>query len=67
MQQGLVRNLIYVCIYMVLTRLFLHVGLIRAGVCCPCDTIELTATSCNFSLCRCVEKVCIDRQLLRYS
>ena len=33
----------------------------------PCDTIELTATSCNFSLCRRVEKVCVDRQLLRYS
>ena len=39
----------------------------RAGVCRPCDTIELTATSCNFSLCRRVEKVCVDRQLLRYS
>ena len=38
---------------------------VRAGVCRPCDTIELTATSCNFSLCRRVEKV--DRQLLRYS
>ena len=23
---------------------------VRAGVCRPCDTIELTATSCNFSL-----------------
>ena len=31
------------------------------------DTIELTATSCSFSLCRRVEKVCVDRQLLRYS
>ena len=40
---------------------------LRAGVCRPCDTIELTATSCNFSLCRRVEKVCVDRQLLRYS
>ena len=40
---------------------------LRAGVCRPCDTKELTATSCNFSLCRRVEKVCVDRQLLRYS
>ena len=40
---------------------------LRAGVCRPCDTIELTATSCNFSLCRRVEKVCVDRQLFRYS
>ena len=40
---------------------------LKAGVCRPCDTIELTATSCNFSLCRRVEKVCVDRQLLRYS
>ena len=40
---------------------------VRAGVCRPCDTIELTTTSCNFSLCRRVEKVCVDRQLLRYS
>ena len=40
---------------------------LRAGVCRPCDTIELTATSCNFSLCRRVEKVCVDLQLLRYS
>ena len=40
---------------------------IKAGACRPCDTIELTATSCNFSLCRRVEKVCVDRQLLRYS
>ena len=40
---------------------------IMAGVCRPCDTIELTATSCKFSLCRRVEKVCVDRQLLRYS
>ena len=41
-------------------------GHLRAGVCRPCDTIELTATSCNFSLCRRVGKVCVDRQLLRY-
>ena len=40
---------------------------LRAGVCRPCDTIELTATSCNFSLCRHVEKVCVDLQLLRCS
>ena len=40
---------------------------LRAGVCRLCDTKELTATSCNFSLCRRVEKVCVDRQLLRYS
>ena len=40
---------------------------VRAGVCCPCDTIELMATSCKFSLGRRVEKVCVDRQLLRYS
>ena len=40
---------------------------VKAGVCRPCETIELTATSCNFSLCRRVEKVCVDRQLLRYS
>ena len=40
---------------------------LMAGVCRPCDTIELTATSCDFSLCRRVEKVCVDRQLLRYS
>ena len=40
---------------------------LKAGVCRPCDTIELTATSCNFSLCRRVEKVCADRQLLRDS
>ena len=40
---------------------------IKAGVFCPCDTIKLTATSCYFSLCRRVEKVCVDRQLLRYS
>ena len=40
---------------------------VRAGVCRPCDTIELTATSWNFSLCRRVEKVCVDRQLFRYS
>ena len=40
---------------------------LRAGVCRPCDTIELTATICNFSLYRRVEKVCVDRQLLRYS
>ena len=39
----------------------------RAGVCRPCDTIELTATSCDFSLCRRVEKVCVNWQLLRYS
>ena len=45
----------------------LYLGWVRAGVCRPCDTIELTATSCNFSLCRRVEKVCVDRQLLRYS
>ena len=37
----------------------------RAGVCHPCDTIELTATSWNFSLCRRVEKVCADWQLFR--
>ena len=42
-------------------------GHVKAGVCRPCDTIELTATSCNFSLCRRVEKVCVDRQLFRYS
>ena len=42
-------------------------GRVKAGVCRPCDTIELTATSCNFTLCRRVKKVCIDRQLLRYS
>ena len=41
--------------------------LIRAGVCRPCDTIEPTAISCNFSLCRRVEKLCADRQLFRYS
>ena len=35
-------------------------GALRAGVCRPCDTIELTATSCNFSLCRRVEKICLD-------
>ena len=35
---------------------------LRTGVCRPCDTIELTATSCNFNSCRRVEKV--DRQLL---
>ena len=35
----------------------------KAGVCRPCDTIELTATSCNFSF----EKVCVDWQLLRNS
>ena len=29
----------------------------------PCDTIGLTATSWNFSLCQRVEKVCADRQL----
>ena len=40
---------------------------LRAGVCRPCDTIELTATSCNFSLCQRVEKVSADRQLFRYS
>ena len=40
---------------------------VRAGVCRPCNTIELTGTSCNFRLCRRVEKVCVDRQLLRYS
>ena len=40
---------------------------LKAGVCRPCDTIELTATSGNFSLCRRVEKVCVDRQLMRYS
>ena len=41
---------------------------VRAGVCRPCDTIELTPTSFNFSLiCRRVEKVCVGRQLLRYS
>ena len=40
---------------------------LRAGVCRPYDTIELMPTSCNFSLCRRVEKVCVDRQLLRYS
>ena len=40
---------------------------LKAGVCLPCDTIELTATICNFSLCRRVEKVCVDWQLLRYS
>ena len=45
----------------------LHLATLRAGVCRPCDTIELTATSCNFSLCRRVEKVCADRQLFRYS
>ena len=33
--------------------------ILRAGVC--------RDTSCNFSLCRRVEKVCVDRQLLRYS
>ena len=43
-----------------------HVG-IKAGVFRPCDTIELTATSCNFSSCQRIEKVCVDRQLLRYS
>ena len=48
-------------------RLKQRIGQLRAGVCRPCDTIELTATSCNFSLCRRVEKVCVDRQLLRYS
>ena len=36
-------------------------------VCRPCETIELTATSWNFSFCRRVEKVCVDRQLFRYS
>ena len=25
---------------------------VRAGLCRPCDVIELTATGCNFSLCR---------------
>ena len=35
-----------------------------ALICRLCDTIEVTATSCNFSLCR---RVCVDRQLLRYS
>ena len=40
---------------------------LRAGVCRSCDMIELMATCCNFSLCRRVEKVCVDRQLLRYS
>ena len=40
---------------------------LRVGVCRPCDMIELTTTSCNFSLCRRVEKVCVDQQLLRYS
>ena len=40
---------------------------LRAGVCRPCDTIKPTAIICNFSLCRRVEKVCVDRQLLRYS
>ena len=42
-------------------------GLLRAGVCRPCGTIELKVTSCNFSLCRRIEKICVDRQLLRYS
>ena len=42
-------------------------GSIRAGVCRPCDMIELTATSCNFRLCRRIEKVRADRQLFRYS
>ena len=38
---------------------------VKAGVCRSYDTIELTATS--FSLCRRVENVGVDRQLLRYS
>ena len=38
-------------------RVFQGLHLFKAGVCRPCDTIELTATSCNFSLCRLVEKV----------
>ena len=44
--------------------MYFIVYIIRAGVCRPCDTIELTATNCNFSLCRRVKKVCADRQLL---
>ena len=40
---------------------------VKAGVCRPCDTIELTATSCNFSLWRRIEKAYVDCQLLRYS
>ena len=43
-------------------RLIFFLGL-RAVVCRPCDTVELTATSCNFSL----WKVSADRQLFRYS
>ena len=44
-----------------------EVSRLKAGVCRPCDTIAPTATNCNFSLCRRVEKVCVDRQILRYS
>ena len=40
---------------------------LRAGVGRPCDTTELMTTSWNFSLCRRVEKVCFDRQLIGYS
>ena len=40
---------------------------LRAGVCRPCHTTELTATSWNFSLCRRVQKVCADWQLFGYS
>ena len=44
-----------------------HKQVTKGGHMSPLDTIELTATSCNFSLRRRVEKVCVDRQLLRYS
>ena len=35
----------------------------KAGVCRPCDTIELTATSCNFSLCIEIQLIAVVREL----
>ena len=39
---------------------------VRPGVCRPFVETELTATSWNFSLCRRVKKVYVDRQLIGY-